>query len=980
MKLRPTIFLSGVSSEFGSFRDAVEVEVQKKGCFAENQSSFGVDYHTVEEMLRRRINDADAVIHIVGFRFGAEPKDRPADKPRRSYTQMELDIARELEKPVYVFLSSDATIADALDTDDAETSALQLAHRHMIEDTNSLFYFFNDKAELCKLAGEIEAVTQADFRVDISRIDRYAPAELIGREQELGILNDSWLKVRRAESSRPHVLTFVALGGEGKTSLVAKWLADLAYQNWPGCDSAFAWSFYSQGTREQYAVSSDLFLKEAINFFGNDIDKEFAASAAGAYEKGQRLARIVGQRRSLLILDGLEPLQYAPTSPTPGELKDPGVTALLKGLAANSDGLCVVTTRYSLPNLKAFWQTTAHEALLTRLSQSAGVHLLKTLGVNGSAKQFGTLVEDVKGHALTLNLIGTYLRDAYGGDIRRRDLIKLDEADTAEQGGHAFRVLEAYKIEFVKEGGNGTCALAILLLLGLFDRPLTLDCLVALLQEPVIPNLTEPLIVLSETQRNVVLKRLEDATLLTINREASGTLVSLDAHPLLREYFARQLRLEQPETWRTAHKRVFEHLCGSTSDKSEPTLEDLQPLYQAVAHGCHAGLHDECVQVFWIRILRRNEHYTWHKLGAYSSELAAHVNFFEVPWTQLPSSLSESYKAWVLNEAAFCLRAIGRLTEALEPMRAAVKFSVKEENWEEAAGSSLNLSELELAYGDIARAIVDAEHSLMYADRETQQPLQIITRAAAANAVHQGGRWHDADRRFKEAEQKQAQFQPKYPLLYSHQGFKYCDLLLSTSERAAWQRILQLKDYSSHSSGDTLRAINHRTEQIIEWTNAQKWLLDQALDQLTLNRTALYRALLSSARLLGAAEGLLSKNRVDVTISDLRRFGTMDHLALGLLTRAWFRFITGARIGLVSAQEDLDEAWEIAERGPMRLLMADIHLHRARLFFREEDYPWESAEADLKAARTLIEQCGYWRRKEELEDAERVILNPSNPR
>src|SRR6185369_2503221 len=129
MKLRPTIFLSGVSSEFASFRDGVEVEIQKKGCFAENQSSFGVDYHTVEEMLRRRINDADAVIHIVGFRYGAEPKDRPADKPRRSYTQMEYDIARELEKPVYVFLSSDASVYDVPADEDPEVTALQLAHR-----------------------------------------------------------------------------------------------------------------------------------------------------------------------------------------------------------------------------------------------------------------------------------------------------------------------------------------------------------------------------------------------------------------------------------------------------------------------------------------------------------------------------------------------------------------------------------------------------------------------------------------------------------------------------------------------------------------------------------------------------------------------------------------------------------------------------------------------------------------------------------
>ncbi len=61
------------------------------------------------------------------------------------------------------------------------------------------------------------------------------------------------------------------------------------------------------------------------------------------------------------------------------------------------------------------------------------------------------------------------------------------------------------------------------------------------------------------------------------------------------------------------------------------------------------------------------------------------------------------------------------------------------------------------------------------------------------------------------------------------------------------------------------------------------------------------------------------------------------------------------------ARADLDEAWRIAERGPMRLHVADIHLTRARLF---------RDKAALAEARKLIEQCGYWRRKEELEDAE----------
>ncbi len=53
----------------------------------------------------------------------------------------------------------------------------------------------------------------------------------------------------------------------------------------------------------------------------------------------------MGRRRTLLVLDGLEPLQHPAKSPVKGELKDPAIHALLRGLAAKNNGLCVVTTR-----------------------------------------------------------------------------------------------------------------------------------------------------------------------------------------------------------------------------------------------------------------------------------------------------------------------------------------------------------------------------------------------------------------------------------------------------------------------------------------------------------------------------------------------------------------------------------------------------------------------------------------------------------
>jgi Mrp family chromosome partitioning ATPase len=817
--------------------------------------------------------------------------------------------------------------------------------------------------------------------VDISRIIKYAPAELIGREAETKFLTDAWAKVQNREPKRPHILTFVALGGEGKTSLVAKWAAELAHQDWPGCDAVFAWSFYSQGTRDQTAVSSDLFLAEALTFFG---DSEMADSARGAFDKGRRLAQLAGERRTLLILDGLEPLQYAPTSPTPGELKDQGLAALLKGLAATSHGLCIVTTRYTLSDLRAYWQTTAPPHELQRLSTAAGVKLLQSFGVKGSLRkdigvdgrepwnEFEKLVEDVNGHALTLVLLGTYLRDAHRGDIRKRDLVKLEEADAEFQGGQAFHLMDATVKSLASEGERGERALALLQLLGLFDRPAAADSLYALWKGEAIAGLTEPLIGISETQRNLSLQRLEDARLLTVNRDASHRLVSLDAHPLLREYFGQRLRQQRPEAWRAAHRRLYEHLCATTKEGNLPTLEDLQPLYQAVTHGCLAGLQQEAFEkIYYDRIFRRRENYAASKLGAFGSEIGAVACFFDPPWTRVSPALKDSAQSWLLGVAAFGLRALGRLTEAVEPMRAGLPIEIKQEDWQNAAIRASNLSELELTLGEVAGAVGDAEQAVSYADRSGDGFMRGAVRGTRADALHQAGRRVEAQACFREAEQMHAERQPAYPLMYSMAGFRYCDLLLNEAERAAWQMGNAERGIWNPELIQACRTVSDRATQTLKWEEGihNAPLLDFALHRLTLGRAALYAAILESS----SSDFEVPRSELDAAVSGLRRAGTQDLLPRGLLTRAWLRSLTGARIGPESAQSDLDEAWEIAERGPMPLFLADIHLYRARLFSRVQSYPWESPQVDLAEARRLIEKHGYGRRKEELEDAEAAL-------
>jgi hypothetical protein len=170
---------------------------------------------------------------------------------------------------------------------------------------------------------------------------------------------------------------------------------------------------------------------------------------------------------------------------------------------------------------------------------------------------------------------------------------------------------------------------------------------------------------------------------------------------------------------------------------------------------------------------------------------------------------------------------------------------------------------------------------------------------------------------------------------------------------------------------ETCLATSERAAQTLKWEEGMHGapILDFALHHLTLGRAALYAAILGDLSLTPCHLSLQN------AVSGLRRAGQQDELPKALLTRAWLRFLAGDADG---ARADLEEAWEIAERGPMRLHMTDTHLYRARLFHGVMPYPWDKDEEgkprgpkdDLAAARKLIEQCGYHRRDEELADAE----------
>jgi hypothetical protein len=123
--------------------------------------------------------------------------------------------------------------------------------------------------------------------------------------------------------------------------------------------------------------SADEFLDAALTWFG-DPDPRIGT----AWEKGERLAKLIAHRRTLLVLDGLEPLQNPPGSQE-GRLREPSRQALLREIAAFNAGLCVITTRTPVADIADHEGVSVLRLDLEQLSSDAGAKLLRALGVKG---------------------------------------------------------------------------------------------------------------------------------------------------------------------------------------------------------------------------------------------------------------------------------------------------------------------------------------------------------------------------------------------------------------------------------------------------------------------------------------------------------------------------------------------------------------------------------------------------------------------
>jgi len=761
-------------------------------------------------------------------------------------------------------------------------------------------------------------------KIDIRRLPMTGE-ELFGRQQQLEMLDKAW------ESDHTHIVSFVAWGGVGKSTLVNKWLERMGADNYRGASRVFAWSFYSQGTGEK-VTSADIFISAALDWFG-DPDP----SAGSPWDKGARLAELIRENKTLLVLDGLEPLQ-SHYDYERGKIKDPALATVISELARQNPGLCVVTTREAVADLAPFQETVCQEDL-ELISVEAGRALLRVSGVQGTDPELERAVRDFGNHALAVSLLGVYLHEIPGHNISNASGIPdLDIPE--EKGRHPRRMIAAFERCF----GEGA-EVEVLRMLGLFDRPADAGAFAAIAAAPSIPNLTEHIQGLPEADWLRLIHKLREKRLIASESRHQPDI--LDAHPLVREHFSEQLKGEYPEAWQEGNNRLYEHLKRTTKEYPD-TIEEMSPLYSAVAHGCQAGRYQDAMdEVYLRRIRRKDEFFNTKKLGAFGADLVAISGFYDSLWDKPVAELTEADKAFFLNEAGYDLKALGRLKDAASPMKAGLEAQIAQEKCKNAAIAASNLSQLYLTIGDIAQAQEYAKQSVDLADKSGDAFHRMSKQTALADVLHQAGSQSKAEPLFREAEEMQKEDQPEYPFLYSVQGFYYCDLLLSQGK---YQEVLS------------------RAEQAIEIAIENQWLLDIALDHLSLGRAYLLQALQEDRQ-----DFTQAKEHLNRAVDGLRQAGQQDDLPRGLLARAELYQVQGE---FDKVQRDLDEAMTIAERGGMGLHQADCHLGYARLYLtmgRNED-----ARKCLDTARELVEKMGYHRRDKDIVEIDEQLEYSAN--
>ena len=140
MSTRPVIFISAVSKELRSARDLVAKTLVALGYEPKWQDIAATDAGDLRGVLRKWVDESEAVIQLVGHCYGFAPKDPDAEFGVCSYTQLEALYARQQGKKVWYVILSPEHPTDPCAAEASAPRELQDAYRVKVTGTSYLYH------------------------------------------------------------------------------------------------------------------------------------------------------------------------------------------------------------------------------------------------------------------------------------------------------------------------------------------------------------------------------------------------------------------------------------------------------------------------------------------------------------------------------------------------------------------------------------------------------------------------------------------------------------------------------------------------------------------------------------------------------------------------------------------------------------------------------------------------------------------------
>ena len=744
--------------------------------------------------------------------------------------------------------------------------------------------------------------------------------DFFGREKYFDILDKAW------GDEQVNILSFIAFGGIGKTSLIDNWLKRMKESHYKGAKNIFMWSFYSQGSEEDRQVTATEFLLEACKFF------KLKKIPKTAYEQGRELADIISKQRALIVLDGLEPLQSSLEDI--GEIKDNGLQVLLKRLSRQNKGLVVVTSRIKLASIDNEYIP------LEKLEDDEGAELLKSFELNGTQKELEKISNDFDGHALALKLLGSYTKVVLEKDINRIDEIEnlTDAKDKSSK--HANRMLNSYK-KYLK----GTIELDILKLLGFFDRAISFEVINVLKNKPLLENINDKLVDVSEVNWKYALDRLKQLHLISSSDKV------LDTHPLVREYFSKYIEESYNKSYIKGHYRLYKYYEKIPEKEYPDTVEEMEPLFQSIYHACKSEDYEHgIVEIYSKRINRGDVTYLVNVLSRYDLALKLLSGFYKRTFIKFHELVDDIYKDVIVGHVAYALWTLGKVNNALGLLSNTLESSIDKKQYDVLIRNVNNIIDINIVCGklNIIENFYNKYES--YTKKCIGEDTDAILMGSYAYSKFLLGDFENAEKLFLKCEEILMQTSARISLYNISNGI---------SDRFIPKNIYSTMGYMFYKYlffTNNISEIERRIQDSLKMSKFAKWTLDIGLDYITLGRLKIE---------LKAREKIVL-NIFNKGIEYLRKSNEISYITEGLIQRAKaFRHYKKFK----ESNEELQEAYDLIIRSEAKLLLADWYIVAIKLALDENDI--EKANTYFKEAKALSQELDkYFIFKEELKKLE----------